>query len=93
LGPKPQSERKEKKMAVVKSHVVSKAKKLNCRIEEIGDDIGLYSPAGFKFADGEVHYSSWEMANTPKAVIWLEFMELMRAGLVACDCCVEQEAK
>lgn len=80
-------------MAVVKSHVISKAKKLNCRIEEAGGDIAIYSPAGFKFKHAEVHYSSWELANTPKAEIWDDFMDLMRRGLEACDCCVEAEAE
>jgi hypothetical protein len=80
-------------MAVVKSHVISKAKKLNCRIEEVGGDIAIYSPAGFRFKEGEVHYSSWELGNTSKAEIWYDFMDLMRSGLLACDCCVEQEAK
>ena len=80
-------------MAVVKSHVISKAKRLNCRIEQIGDDIAIYSPAGFKFAVAEVHYSSWELANNPKALIWDDFMELMRGGLQACDCCAEEVAE
>jgi hypothetical protein len=80
-------------MAIVKSHVYSKAKRLNCRIEEIDGDIAIYSPPGFKFAGDEVHYSSWEVAHTPKAEIWDEFMDLMRRGLMACDCCSEEVAK
>lgn len=78
-------------MAVVKSHVFSKAKRLNCVIEELDGDIAIYSPPGKKFAGDETHYSSWELANNPKSLIWDDFMDQMNRGFIDCDCGCDAE--
>jgi hypothetical protein len=82
--PKGPKEREKVPKRIDRAYVTRRAKKLNCVIEEIGGDIILTAPSGYKLYS-ETHYSGWELAHYSKAEIWDDFADQL-TRLVPCGC-------